>query len=98
MSDLRELILDAKNWKTQDDFYDSFFQAVGAPPWHGRNLNALRDSISVGRINTIEAPYELRLKNLSSSGAGVRSIVGAFVQLINELHEAGYPVDIKIEN
>lgn len=98
MSNAREIVLDARNWKSQDDFYDSFFRAVGAPGWHGRNLNALRDSISVGRINAIEVPYELRLKNFSSLGAEVRKVVGAFIQLINELHDAGLPVDIKIED
>ena len=45
------LLLDGARWKTADDFYNAFLEAVGAPPWHGRNFNALRDSIAGGDIN-----------------------------------------------
>jgi hypothetical protein len=51
---MKELILNGAEWKTQDDVYDSFFRAVGAPEWHGRNFNALRDSIATGSINTLK--------------------------------------------
>jgi RNAse (barnase) inhibitor barstar len=98
MSNVREIVLDAKNWRGPDDLYDSFFQAVGAPTWHGRNFNALRDSISVGRINTIEVPYLLRINNFSSIWPGARSVAEDFVRLINELHNSGCPVDIKTED
>ena len=42
---MKELILNGAEWTTRDDVYDSFFRAVGAPDWHGRNFDALRDSI-----------------------------------------------------
>lgn len=74
-----------------------FFQAVEAPSWHGRNFNALRDSIAGGRINKIEVPYVVRLKNYSSVEPGTREIARDFVALIRELHESGYPVDSSVE-
>ncbi len=46
-----------------DDFYDAFFAAVGAPIWHGRNRDALNDSISTGGINEVEIPYRLEVVN-----------------------------------
>jgi hypothetical protein len=42
---MRELILNGVGWATRDEVYDAFFRAVGAPEWHGRNLDALADSI-----------------------------------------------------
>ncbi len=51
---MKELILDASNWRNHDDMYLSFFEAVKAPKWHGKNFNALRDSIKAGQINEIE--------------------------------------------
>lgn len=95
---MREILLDAKNWKSADDFYDSLFLAVGAPAWHGRNFNALRDSISVGGINAIEVPYLLKIENLHLAGKEAQAFVGDFVLLIGELHDSGCPVDIKIES
>jgi hypothetical protein len=50
---MRTIELDGSTWKTRDDFYAAFFKAVGAPERHGRNFNALRDSIVIGRINQI---------------------------------------------
>ncbi|HKR85848.1 MAG TPA: barstar family protein [Terriglobales bacterium] len=43
---MRELTLDGAALKTRDDVYNSFFRAVGTPDWHGRNFDALRDSIA----------------------------------------------------
>src|ERR1044071_7580655 len=58
---MKQLELDGTNWKTRDDFYDAFFKAVGAPSWHGRNFNALRDSIITGEINEVELVYDPNL-------------------------------------
>jgi RNAse (barnase) inhibitor barstar len=68
------VVMDGQNWITSDDFYDAFFQAVGAPSWHGWNFNALRDSIVVGRINKLDVPYLTRLKNYSLIGPRARGI------------------------
>jgi RNAse (barnase) inhibitor barstar len=95
---MREIVLDGGRWAAADDIYDAFFRAVGSPTWHGRNFNALRDSISVGRINEIEVPYLIRIRNYSSIGPKAKSMAGDFVRLIGDLRESGCPVDIKIED
>lgn len=94
---MKEIHLDGAGWNDRDDVYDAFFQAVGAPSWHGRNFNALRDSISGGRINKIEVPYIIRLKNYSLVGPGARNMAKDFVALIKELRESGCHVDISVE-
>jgi hypothetical protein len=95
---MRELLMDGGGWKAPDDVYDAFFQAVGAPSWHGRNFNALRDSIGVGRVNKIDVPYIIRLKNYSSIGPGARGTATDFIELINQLRESGCAIDISVEN
>jgi RNAse (barnase) inhibitor barstar len=94
---MQEVVMDGKNWATSDDIYDAFFQAVGAPSWHGRNFNALEDSICGGQINKIEVPYLIKIKNYTSIGVGARGAADLFVELIRELKESGCPVDIQIE-
>jgi RNAse (barnase) inhibitor barstar len=61
---MKELILNGASWRTRDNVYDAFFQAVGAPEWHGRNIDALRDSIATGSINAVEVPYRLVIPEL----------------------------------
>ncbi|WP_436216152.1 barstar family protein [Bradyrhizobium sp. LjRoot220] len=40
--------LNAENWRTWRDLYDALLTALGAPEGHGRNLNALIDSMVWG--------------------------------------------------
>jgi len=53
--------LDATNWVSAHDFYDALLPALGAPPQHGRNVNALVDSMIWGGMNKIEPPYTIRI-------------------------------------
>ena len=93
---MQEIILDAAKWKSDDDVYDSFFAAVGAPPWHGKNLNALNDSIVGGQVNKIEVPYRIVIRNYEQVGAGARQMAESFAHLIRELSERDTRVEIDV--
>jgi len=67
--------LDAANWKTVIDFYHALLSAIGAPEWHGRNPNALVDSMIWGGINSVEPPYSVRISGLSTAPKDVRDHV-----------------------
>ena len=95
---MRELILDGKDWTARDDVYNSFFSAVGAPSWHGRNFDALHDSIVTRNINKIEVPYLIKIKNHGLIGPGARKTADDFVNLLKEFRDAGCPVDIQVES
>jgi RNAse (barnase) inhibitor barstar len=95
---MKELVLDGEHWKTRDDVYDAFFQAVGAPEWHGRNFDALNDSIAGGDINRIEVPYELIIQNYDKILGEARKMADDFIDLIHELETDGCPVKIRVEN
>jgi RNAse (barnase) inhibitor barstar len=51
---MKELLMDGRDWKGRDDVYNSFFHTVGAPSWHGRNFNAVRDNIASGKCLVIQ--------------------------------------------
>src|SRR6202035_3521458 len=93
---MKDLVLDGASWKTRDDVYDAFFKAVGAPSWHGRNFNALNDSIATGRINEIEVPYRLVIQNYDLIGAGAKEMVDDFIDLIHKIAARGCPVKIQV--
>ena len=95
---MRELLLDATGWQSRDDFYDAFFRVVGAPTWHGRNLDALNDSIGTGQINKVEVPYRIVVKNLDSAGAEAKQLVERFAEVVHNLAETGCPVEILVED
>jgi RNAse (barnase) inhibitor barstar len=94
---MKELLLNGAEWKTSDDVYDAFFKAVGAPSWHGRNFNALRDGIKGGKINNVEVPYCLVIQNYDLIGAGAKKMADDFIDLIHEIGARGCPVEIRTE-
>lgn len=87
----------ASDWKTESDFFNAFLSAVGAPDWHGRNFNALHDSIGAGGINKLEVPYRMVVQNLNLATAEVREFMTDFADLIKGLQTNGCPVGIEVE-
>ncbi|MGD0911404.1 MAG: barstar family protein [Terracidiphilus sp.] len=96
LREIPELILDAEGWTRKDDVYNAFFAAVRSPNWHGRNRDALNDSISTGGINEVELPYRLVVHNATRAGAGARSMLALFKELVDDIHAEGCPVEMKI--
>jgi RNAse (barnase) inhibitor barstar len=94
---MRELVLNGADWTTKDDVYDAFFHAVGAPEWHGRNLDALADSISGASINNVEVPYRLVIKSYDRIGPVAKPMTDSLIKLVHELAAEGCPVEIRVE-
>ncbi len=93
-----KLQLDASNWKTADDIYQALFTALGAPAWHGRNFDALNDSIVNGSINAVEVPYTINIEGMRSASHEVQHFVSDLVDFISDREAKGCPVSIRIEN
>ncbi len=72
LKSISTLKLDAYGWKNSDDVYESLFAVLGSPVWHGKNFNALHDSIVTGGINTVEVPYSLSIRNVKATSSDVR--------------------------
>jgi len=95
---MKELLLDGSSWKTADDVYDAFFSAVGAPVWHGRNFDALNDSIVTGSINAIEVPYRVVITNFDLISGKAMGMAAAFTDLILEIAARGCLVEIELRD
>ena len=92
-----DLRLDGRLWHTADDFYSAYFRAVGAPDWHGRNLDALWDSLTGGDINRRNPPFRVHISGVSEMGDEVRRTVEQFAALIGEAKAAGHAVEVDLE-
>jgi hypothetical protein len=57
---VRQIVLDAGGWQGVAEGWAAVLAALEAPVWHGRNLDALADSLS-GGINGVEPPFTLHL-------------------------------------
>jgi len=82
---MKEIRLDASEWKTKDDFYDALLPALGAPAWHGRNLDALNDSISSDEINEVSLPFRFLLVGTKRVPSELRVYLKKFAELVADL-------------
>jgi RNAse (barnase) inhibitor barstar len=94
---LTEIVLDGAAWQTADDFYDALLPALGAPPWHGHNLDALNDSIAHGGINSVNTPMRLSIRGVGAMGLEAAATVDRFAALIGAMKVQGVAVDLILQ-
>jgi RNAse (barnase) inhibitor barstar len=94
---MRELVLDGGSWQNIDDFYDCLFRVLNSPKWHGRNFNALDDSIGGGGINGVDPPFKLVIRNYDKIAAGAKQITDDFIDLVQSIAASGVPVEVAVE-
>jgi len=94
---MKELHIDAAKWKSKDDLWLAFFEAVKAPSWHGRNFNALRDSVGTGDINGMEVPYRLVILNYGALSPELKAFTDDFIGVLHELAaKRNVPVEVRV--
>jgi RNAse (barnase) inhibitor barstar len=69
---------------------------IGAPEWHGHNLDAVWDSLTGGDINQRNLPFQIRITVATQMGVDAREMVKRFAALIEEARKGGYSVAIEI--
>jgi RNAse (barnase) inhibitor barstar len=77
--------LDASGWERPDDFFGALLPGLRAPSWHGRNLDALNDSIFVGDINEVEPPFRVVVNGTDALHGDMRN----FLREVEALFQTG---------
>ncbi len=91
---MNEIRLEGASWRSVDDFYDAILPALRAPSWHGRNLDALNDTIAGDDINEVRQPLRFVVSGINEVPPAVRELLENFRQLVVELRIDGHDVDI----
>ena len=90
-----EITLDWKKINSYEEFYDSLLSQLEAPDWHGRNMNALADSIVTGSINKIEPPYRVLSLNESEENSALCGIVDTVITILEEAIKSGREIELQ---
>jgi RNAse (barnase) inhibitor barstar len=99
---MRIIDLNASGWRTAGDFYDALLPKLGAPEWHGRNANALNDSVIWGGINSVNPPLVIRVRGLEHVPKAVADAVKLAKRGLDEGREDfraqhGRDIDVQFE-
>lgn len=89
-----EIVLPGAHWTTLEDFYRDLLLSLGAPDWHGHNLDALWDSITRGGINQVNPPFRVRVTGVDVMPPECKTLLDCFVAMIAEAKAEGIPVEI----
>jgi len=93
---MKMILLDASGWQTTADFYDALLPKLGAPDWHGRNLDALDDSL-FGGINEVEPPFNVIVINSSALSTKLRDFITQVAEVFtNARQEYGQDVSFEV--
>ncbi|GAB2199470.1 barstar family protein [Sessilibacter sp. MAH3] len=79
-----QVTIDRGKVHTEEDFYNTFLPQVSAPKWHGRNLDALADSVITGDVNQIEPPYTIYNINTGNVAESVSEFQLKVLGIFNE--------------
>jgi RNAse (barnase) inhibitor barstar len=92
---VKEIILDAEGWKSQEDFFVALLPKLGVPNWHGHNLDALWDSLVAGQINSTKPPYFITVISADQIPDVLMIYLLRFKELVKEMQAER--VDIQVE-
>ena len=59
---------------TSQDVYERVLSVLDAPDWHGRNLDALWDSVAGGGINGLVPPYRIEVDGFDGLPKDLRDL------------------------
>ena len=83
---MKRITIDISGCQTVDDFYDVLLSALEAPGWHGRNLDALWDSVKSG-VNNIVPPYSIEVTGSENLPESVAALIPRVQALFDEAYE-----------
>ena len=87
-----KIFIDWSKIQELEDYYLQLLPQLEAPEWHGKNLDALADSLVTGSINKIEPPFCVINKNIDS----VKNNLQYFFSQVKEIYEEANSVGRKI--
>jgi ribonuclease inhibitor len=88
--------LDGRSWQSADDFYTAYLTAVGAPEWHGHNLDALWDSLTGGDINQRNPPFRIHVLGLQQMGPEAKQTMERFASLVEQARAEGHQIELEL--
>lgn len=91
-----EIVLDGRDWRTEADLIEAVIAGVQGPPWHGRNFNALADSLITGSINRLEPPYDFIIRPPAQPTPEVADAIALFIDIITEGRSEGVVSSVRV--
>ena len=96
---MKVLVIDVAAAAEKLDLIELLLTVMGAPQWHGRNLDALDESVAYGGNDTVEPPYSVKFINAGNLSPDLKHELERIKEIFTDArnHE-GRQVSCQIEN
>ncbi len=91
-----DIHLDGRHWRTKADLIEAVIAGMRGPSWHGRNYDALHDSMVTGSINALEPPYHFVITPPASPTAEINEAIAYFMDCIAEWRAEGADLSVRV--
>lgn len=91
---MTEIVLDAAQWQEFRDIYAVLLPALGAPEWHGPNLDAVYDALVAGHYR-VAPPLTVIVREVGRSSEAVRAYLPRLVTVFDDAR-AQYGVEARL--
>ncbi|HRX84284.1 MAG TPA: barstar family protein, partial [Phycisphaerae bacterium] len=91
---MNDLLISGTSWRNPDNVWDDLLEALGAPDWHGRNLDALSDSVCTGSVNAIQPPLRVLIRDVANIPGSTAFLLYRMQTLFEELAAQGTAVEM----
>ena len=88
------ITLDARGWQEFRDIYAALLPALGAPDWHGPNLDAVYDALVAGHYR-VAPPFVVTIREVDAASAAVRAYLPRLVTVFDDAR-AQYGIDARL--
>ena len=102
---MQRIEVDGAQWRSEDDLWDAVLGALGAPEWHGRNFDAIFDSVGepgflapdAARVNRVQAPFEIVVVNAGELEGRLRDRLTGIAETLEAVRkEFGLQVSLSV--
>lgn len=93
---MRIIRLDGTRWQSGADFYAALLPEIGAPDWHGRNLDALEESLRAGDVFPVKPPVTIHIVGMATMTHETRTYLDRFQALAVDLRADGVAVNVTL--
>ncbi len=90
------IVIDGHDWETELDLIEAIIKGVDGPFWHGRNYNALYDSLVIGSVNGIDPPYDFVIRPPANPTPELAAAISYFLATIEEWRTEGAGVSARV--
>ncbi len=88
------IMLDAAGWQDFRDIYAALLPALGAPDWHGPNLDAVYDALVAGHYR-IRPPIVVTVQAVNQASQSMRTYLARLVTVFDDA-QAQYGIDARL--